>query len=60
MDPFVLEAPMGIVLGKAEIESKNRNEKHGETAEIRLEKPQDQCIPETDMHSSVSSCPNSI
>jgi hypothetical protein len=51
---------MGIVLGKAEIESKNRNEKHGETAEIRLEKPQDQCIPETDMHSSVSSCPNSI
>jgi hypothetical protein len=52
MDPFVLEAPMGIVLGKAEIGSKNRNEKHGETPEIRPEKSHDQSITETDMHSS--------
>ena len=48
----MLEAPMGIVLGKAEIESKNRNEKYGETPEIRPEKSHDQCITETDMHSS--------
>jgi hypothetical protein len=43
---------MGIVLGKVEIGSKNRNEKHGKTPEIRSEKSHDQSITETDMHSS--------